>query len=317
MIRAALASLSPAGKRARLSILIFHRVHAQRDPLSPGEVTQPEFDAICSWLCSWCAVMPLERAVESLGEGTLPARAVAITFDDGYRDNYEVALPILLRHGLPATFFVASAFLDGGRMWNDTIIESIRLSPESRLDLSHTPAAALGSLELETVDERRKAIGAVIGVAKYLPTLQRDELAAAVAQRAGAALPYDLMTTAAQVKQLHDAGMTIGAHTHTHPILRGMPAEAAADEIESNCRALSAITGVRPTLFAYPNGQPSADYDDDTVRVVREAGFRAAVSTAWGAARAGHDSMELPRYMPWERTRLRFGLRMAHTLATT
>ena len=317
MIRTALSVVSPGGARGRLSILIFHRVHAQRDPLAPGEVTTAEFDALCGWLRRWCEVLPLAQAVAALKAGRLPRRAVAITFDDGYRDNHDQALPVLHRHGLPATFFVASGFLDGGRMWNDTVIEAVRHARGAALALSGTPAQALGVLPLAGEGERAAALRALIRFAKYLAPAERQRCVNAVAERAQAALPEDLMMSSAQVHALHQAGMEIGAHTVTHPILKGMAADGVRAEIDDNRRALAAITGQAPTLFAYPNGRPGVDYDDATAQVVKELGFAAAVSTAWRAARVGDDLLQLPRYTPWERTRTRFALRLAHTLVTT
>ena len=316
MIRTALSRVSPGGARGRLSILIFHRVHAQRDPLAPGEVTTPEFDALCGWLRRWCEVLPLRQAVAALKDGRLPRRAVAITFDDGYRDNHDEALPVLHRHGMPATFFVASGFLDGGRMWNDTVIEAVRRARGDVLDLTGTPAHALGRLPLAG-EGRSQALRAIIGLAKYLPPAERQRCVEAVAERAQAALPGELMMSSAQVRALHQAGMEIGAHTATHPILKGLPADQVGAEIDDNRRALAQITGQAPTLFAYPNGRPGVDYDEATAEVVRSMGFEAAVSTAWRAARTGDDLWQLPRYTPWERTRWRFAMRLGHTLATT
>jgi peptidoglycan/xylan/chitin deacetylase (PgdA/CDA1 family) len=83
----------------------------------------------------------------SAASGALPERAAAITFDDGYADNFTRALPLLREQGLPATFFVATGFLDGGRMWNDTISEAIRRCNEDVVDLSAiglTPGDAPG-----------------------------------------------------------------------------------------------------------------------------------------------------------------------------
>ena len=73
-------------------------------------------------------VISLADGVAGLKRGCLPPRALSITFDDGYRDNHDIALPILLQLGLPATFFVATGFLDGGRMFNDTVIEAVRFA---------------------------------------------------------------------------------------------------------------------------------------------------------------------------------------------
>ena len=259
----------------------------------------------------------IAEAVKALREGRLPRRAVAITFDDGYRDNHAQALPVLQRHGLHATFFIASGFLDGGRMWNDTVIESVRRSPLSALDLRGTAFADLGELSLGDEAARRHAMSNLIARAKYLPAEARECCVNQLAERAAAVLPTDLMMSRAEVQELHESGMSIGAHTRNHPILRGLDRQAVVAEIEDNCQDLQLITGSRPTLFAYPNGRPGVDYDDATRAVVQDFGFDAAVSTAWRAARVGDDLLQLPRYMPWERTRGRFALRLAHTLATT
>ena len=100
------------GVGARLSVLIFHRVLPESDPIFPDEMYAHCFEAMCGWLKAWFNVLPLDAAVASLKAGKLPARSACITFDDGYVDNHDVALPILLRHGLPATFFIATGFLD-------------------------------------------------------------------------------------------------------------------------------------------------------------------------------------------------------------
>ena len=155
MIKPLLTLLSPAGRRARLSVLIFHRVLPRPDPLFPGVIDAAGFDAICRWVKGWFNVLALDDAARRLRDGSLPERALAITFDDGYADNHDVALPILLRHGLPATFFIATGFLDGGRMWNDTVIESIRRTPLPRTLLSCTRAYADQSFSLVSINGGR------------------------------------------------------------------------------------------------------------------------------------------------------------------
>jgi len=135
--------------------------------------------------------------------------------------------------------------------------------------------------------------------------------------KADVQLPNDLMMRGAQVRALHQAGMTIGAHTVSHPILLGLPRPQVRSEIADNRAALEALVDHPVCLFAYPNGRRGVDYDDDTVAVVRDLGFSCAVSTNWAAARPGADPLQLPRYTPWERSAARFGMRMAHTLATT
>jgi peptidoglycan/xylan/chitin deacetylase (PgdA/CDA1 family) len=314
MMRSVLGALSPAGRRARLTILILHRVLPEPDPLFPGEITKQQFQAICAWVRHWFNVMPLVGAARALRAGTLPARALAITFDDGYADNHDVALPILRSHGLTATFFVASGFLDGGRMWNDTLIESVRRCKADALDLHGSAANLERVLPLGTWAQRRSAVDALIGKAKYLAVSERDAFVRAVADRSGAVLPEDLMMSSAQVRALARSGMEVGGHTTNHPILARLADRDVRREIDEGRRHLEDVTGRRVESFAYPNGKPGVDYDDRAVSTVRELGFALAVCTQWGAARRDTDIHQLPRFMPWDHTRARFGLRLAMNL---
>lgn len=317
MLSLPLSMLSPAGPKARLSILIFHRVLPKSDPLFPGEIEADHFDRLCAWVASMFQVLPLDEAVALHARGALPARALSITFDDGYADNHDVAMPILQRHGLSATFFVATGFLDGGRMWNDTVIEAIRRTPHDDLDLHPLGIEGVGRLSMRGVDQRREAIELVIGRVKHRHPIERLAMVNALADLSGADLRNDLMMTSNQVRGLRQGGMQIGAHTVSHPILAALSADDARVEIAQSRDVLQALLGERIPLFAYPNGKPGQDYNDDNVRLVRELGFDAAVSTAWGAARLDDDRFQLPRFSPWDRRRSRFALRMMKNLWST
>ena len=296
LLRPLFALASAAGPNARLSVLIFHRVLTEIDPLFPDEMHASRFDEMCGWIKAWFNVLPLDLAIEGMQAGKLPARAACITFDDGYADNFHVALPILRSHGLTATFFIATGFLDGGRMWNDTIIETVR----SRADLS--------------IAERQAAIATHINDIKYLPVFERVALTEQLALSAGAQLPTNLMMTSAEVKAMRNAGMLIGAHTVSHPSLDRLTDEQAQQEIGTCKQFLEDLLGERIGLFAYPNGKPGEDYSPQTVEVVRSLGFDAAVSTQWGASRMGDDMLQIKRFTPWDKSRLRFGIRLLANL---
>ncbi|MBL8445224.1 MAG: polysaccharide deacetylase family protein [Zoogloeaceae bacterium] len=306
--------LSPEGARGALSILIFHRVLSRPDPIFPDEPDAQRFDAMLSWIGKAFNVMPLDRAVAALAEGRLPARAAAITFDDGYADNYSVALPILQKHGLSATFFVAADYLDGGRMFNDTVIEAVRAYAGDTLDLTHL---GLGCFEVRTPAARRTAIQGLLSAIKYLPSKTRSKQAAAIGATVDVALPDDLMMTSGQLRALRAGGMVIGGHTCSHPILAGIEDAVAYREIAEGKQRLESILREPISLFAFPNGKPGKDYLAKHVRMVREAGFDAAVSTAIGAARRDADFFQLPRFTPWDKTALRFGLRLVDNMRTT
>ncbi|KQV92165.1 polysaccharide deacetylase family protein [Pelomonas sp. Root1237] len=310
--------LSPAGARARLTVLIFHRVLREPDPLFPDEVDAARFDELLGWAKAWFNVLPLDTAIRQLHEGSLPARAAALSFDDGYADNHDVALPLLQKHGLPCSFFVATGFLDGGRMWNDTLIESVRLSAKAMLDLRGLQDGRgedLGQLALGDTAGRRAMLGKLIERVKYLPPEPRLACVNAIAARAEVNPPDDLMMSSEQVRSLRRAGMQIGAHTVSHPILATLDASQAADEIGRSRDVLQQLLGEKVGLFAYPNGKPGTDYLPEVhPALVRELGFDAAVSTRWAAARRGDDVFQIPRFTPWDRDRLKFGLRLARNL---
>lgn len=304
-------ALSPSGHSGRLSVLIFHRVLPAPDPIFPEDVWAAQFDAMLGWLKRHFNVLALDQAVSLLKEGRLPARALAITFDDGYQDNRIIALPLLQKHGLSATFFVATGYLDGGRMWNDEVIEAVRACRLQTLDLQDLD---LGLHELPDVAQRRRVIEHIIGRVKYQPVVQRGALTRAIAERAEVRLPDDLMMTSAQVVEMHRAGMQIGAHTVSHPILAVLPPEQVRTEIADGRRTLENLLGERVGLFAYPNGKPGADYREEDVRIVEQLGFDAAFSTVWGAGNNRCDSLQIPRFTPWDRTEGKFMARMAQNL---
>lgn len=311
LLKPALQWMSPSGPRAKLSVLIFHRVLPEPDKLFPDEMHAHRFDALCGWLASWFNVLPLDQAVAHLQTGTLPARAACITFDDGYADNYHVAMPILKRHGLTSTFFIATGFLDGGRMWNDTIVESVRACQQAMLDLA---SLDLGRYELNSIDTRRAAISSLIDQIKYRSVDERISVTEQIAHLAAVQPPCDLMMTSNEVKAMRQAGMQIGAHTMSHPILARLTDEQARMEIGGSKAFLEQLLGERVGLFAYPNGKPGEDYTPQTVDIVRKIGFDAAVSTQWGASAVDGDLFQIRRFTPWDTTKMRFGARLVANL---
>jgi peptidoglycan/xylan/chitin deacetylase (PgdA/CDA1 family) len=308
--RGAWSLLSGGGHRAPV-ILIYHRVLPEQDPLFPTEVHRAQFDRQLAWLKTRFNVLPLLEAVRLAAAGRLPARSACITFDDGYADNAEVALPVLQKHGLHATFFIATGFLDGGRMWNDTVIESVRRAPGDVLDAT---SLGLGRHPLGNWEARRQAVGALIGQLKYLPMAQRLEQVGKVAALSGARLPDDLMMRSSQVRELHAAGMDIGGHTVNHPILARLDGAEARREIAQGKAALEAVLDAPVRAFAYPNGKPGQDYLPEHVAMVRELGFETAVSTSWGASRGDADWFQLPRFTPWDQGIGKFSLRLARNV---
>jgi peptidoglycan/xylan/chitin deacetylase (PgdA/CDA1 family) len=306
VLRMGASMLSGSGARASLLLLTFHRVLRESDPLLPNEPSAADFGAQLDLLRSLFNILTVREAVERRARNALPARSLCITFDDGYRNNAEVALPLLRARGLRATFFVSTGYLNGGRMFNDTVIEAARRAPE-QLDLTDL---GLGVHTLKDAVARRALADRVLNHVKYLEPEARMRVARAVAERAAAALPTDLMMTSGQVRELASAGMEIGAHTVSHPILARIPATDAEQEIAQSRDVLREMTGEPVTSFAYPNGRPGQDYRDEHVHMVRHAGYECAVSTSWGKAASTSDTYQLPRISPWDRSTPRYAARV-------
>jgi peptidoglycan/xylan/chitin deacetylase (PgdA/CDA1 family) len=288
--------------------LIFHRVRRERDPMSPAEPTADWFRDLIAMLARDFQPIALADAVQRAESRSLRGGSVSVTFDDGYADNFSVALPILQEYQVPATFFVASGFLDGGRMWNDSIIETIRRLPPGTHDLSF---ADLDPVELTDWPSRRRAAQTLITAWKHLPPAERQANVDALSARADG-LPQDLMMSSAQLRELASAkDVTIGGHTRSHPILASLDLNQARAEISRGKSDLEDILQQELKLFAYPNGRHGRDFGDEHPVLVREAGFRAAVATDWGTLSASTDHYRIPRFTPWNANLARFSIDLA------
>jgi len=208
-----------------------------------------------------------------------------------------IALPILERYGLPATFFIATAYLDGGRMFNDAIIEAVQRCDADELVLEHL---SLGRHDLTRPDGRARTVARLLRSVRGLPPRERSERTGAIVEATGVELRSRLMMTREQVAGLVRAGMGVGGHTDSHPVLNSVRDDEAAEEIRKGKHELEAIVGRPVGLFAYPNGHPGRDYSLRHVAMVREAGFTAGVSTGRGVATPGCDIYQLPRFTPWD-----------------
>jgi peptidoglycan/xylan/chitin deacetylase (PgdA/CDA1 family) len=305
--RSAGAALSRGAEGRRLVILHYHRVPAEPDPMCPDLLERRAFVVHMQALAEVFNVLPLSEAIPRLVDGTLGPRAAAITFDDGYADNFQVALPVLKHFRLPATFFVAAGFLDGGCMFNDLVIEACRVAPTGPWS---TGGAEAGTCQVTDGPGRVRLANELIGRLKYLGPEERLDAARRLLRAAGGRPPAHLMMTSDEVRGLHRAGMEIGGHTLTHPILARVLTEEADREIRAGKAALDSLLGSPVQFFAYPNGKPGSDYLPRDVALARDAGFTAALTTVWAGATRQGDPFQIPRVGSWDRSRWKFCARL-------
>jgi peptidoglycan/xylan/chitin deacetylase (PgdA/CDA1 family) len=296
-------------KRRRLVVLSFHRVLERADPLLPHEPSAEAFASQLDLVREHLHVLPLPEAIERLHRGDLPTRAACITFDDGYRNNFEIAAPLLEQRSMSATFFIATGAIEARAMWNDLVISAVRAT-RTELDLRDI---GLDVYRCSSYDERAGAIDSILDAMKYRALHQRMEEAEAIYSRTvGAGVP-SLMMSPEMIRELATRGHDVGAHTVSHPILANLADHDARREIVDSRDWVANVTGVAPVSFAYPNGRPGRDFRAEHRALVQQAGFRCAVSTEWGCATRRSDAYAVPRMTPWETTRRGFASRLAKT----
>jgi peptidoglycan/xylan/chitin deacetylase (PgdA/CDA1 family) len=241
-------------------------------------------------------VVSLDDLVGALERGqTLPPRALSITFDDGYADNHRLALPVLRALGLPATVYVATGSVSGAAPFWVAAVRAVVLSATGPvLEVPGHEPIALG-----VAGDRGAAAKALSRTLVPLAAPDRAELLAATATAAGVDLHTLLagtMVTWEQVRELHGAGWTIGAHTVTHSNVALAPPDDAEREILGSRDALAAAIGVPIHHFCYPNtGGQHRYFSSEVASMLRRHGFRSATTSRPGALRPDADRFELPR----------------------
>lgn len=314
IVRSLFSLLSPAGPSARLSLMLFHKIPSQADPLAPDEPTLERFEGLLDFLAASTNVLPLAQAKVALERGTLPSRSVVLTFDDGYAEWLQNIAPALRRRGLPATFFVTTGHLhETEGLWHERITAAVRALPERDIAL---PFGFGNFAHLDTIDKRARLIRELQERLKYAPLRERLDAIALLEAQACVPLARPARFDTDSVRALHSQGFEIGAHTIHHPILNECTLDEAREEIGRCKEELEAIIGGRVNSFAYPNGRPGTDFDADHVALVKACGYTSAVTTSSGTATRDTDPFQLPRFSPWGLSDAQMTVQLARNMRT-
>lgn len=311
--------------RARLeprpgpSILMYHRI--ADDEFNPwGTIISPRaFEDQLAWIARRRTPLPLSEFAELQRAGSLPRDAIALTFDDGYADNAEVAAPLLQKFGVPATIFLPVEWVERGEpYWWDELRRIVFEHDERSLTLGKRTFRLGDRRDDDGVWKHAAPPGTPRQVAfhriwtELLPRNpdKREKAMAELRKQfvgAGPSGPLPRPMTRDQIRNLAAAGVEFGSHTLRHPNLTELSAAARKREILDSIPRCEALSGSRPTSFAYPFGI----FDEQCEALVRKAGFDCACSTEAAAVGPASRSHALPRMHVGDWPARKLALRLA------
>lgn len=287
--------------RRGLVVLTFHRVlcdaeRQQTQSQSSLVVTDYLFEALLRHIVANYEIVDLQEAGERVPPPSSKPR-LAITFDDGWCDNAQVAFPITQRYGVPLTIFLSTGRL--GRwfpFWPERVGLLVRRAEA-------TPEGGAKLMQLIAMEPTQQLRGALLGpdhvnslieALKTLSSQQREDFLRRLQECTDGAADgarIDATMNWEQVLQMHRNGVVFGSHTHNHGLLPYLSREEIIDELSNSKQAIERHLGIACRLFAYPNGDASAPVR----QLVAESGYQLAFLNEAGVWTAATDPLLIPR----------------------
>jgi peptidoglycan/xylan/chitin deacetylase (PgdA/CDA1 family) len=301
---AALVMVSLLRKEHPCIILLYHRIVDDRTVfLDKGPVVHHhirDFEQEIAWLKKRFQVLSLDEVVDKIRSGKGFARpSVAITFDDGYLDNYTLAYPVLKSHGVPAMIYVATGLIGtNARTWPDLIEAALLASPNK----SFLFPAVLGerAVSIQTREDKRRCCILLARGLKGIPDAERKQRMTEIFRDLGVdkeALDNSgtrMMLTWDEVTEMVNNGISFGSHSHTHPILSRVPLKEAMDDIRLSKHVLEEQLGGPVRHFAYPNGRRE-DFSEELRAYCKKIGFESVSTVVYGTVAFDADPFDLKR----------------------
>jgi peptidoglycan/xylan/chitin deacetylase (PgdA/CDA1 family) len=302
-------------KHRSIIVLNYHRIgNPDETQYDPGvfSATAEEFEWQLRYLKRYFEIATLDEAV-AMVKGEKPLRpSVLITFDDGYRDNYELAFPRLRTAGVQATFFLPTAFIGSDRLsWWDLIAYIVKNGRKPVIRLSYPRA-----IEFDVASRgHNEVIANVLRAYKHPDMKDHDRFITDLLEGSDSKLPSDdaevCFMNWQQVKEMQEGGMAFGSHTHSHEVLSKLAVERQLEELQYSREILERELHQPVTTLAYPVGGRSA-FSEDTQEMAKRAGYLAAFSFYGGFNRAGEiRPYDVQRFGVEQQSHPRFRLQMA------
>jgi len=257
------------------------------------------------FLAKYHPVISVSDLLKSLiCEKKLPDNSVVITFDDGYRDVYDIALPVLKHFGLPATAFLTTACIGSGRsLWTNVFYRFMASSHVNSMQFQF-PGETFNTYDLSSEESVQISTLKLSGKLKKLKPSLRDQILQQLAEALNVDPDYDPheelpMLDWDQVKELFEHGINIGSHTATHPILTRCCSDLQREELEVSKHTIETYIDSECSTIAYPNGQ-IGDFNEITIDIVKDVGYKAAFTFYTESVVPGIDLFSVPRHPVFE-----------------
>lgn len=262
--------------RPSVVLLRYHSVREKPEELDPYisvGITHSAavFRRQMEYVSSTCTPVTLDDLPAFVdGSRAIPKRAVIVTFDDGFRDNYEIAAPILEKCGLRGVFYLPTSAIEGRPLW----IVRLRYW---RIKASQTREQFLAASRMcaSSIEPERE---------QFLAGLKHTQ-----------SVSDNFTMTWAQARELVKRGHAIGSHTVNHPNLTKIPGAELKEELQSSKKVLESNLGSPVHHFSYPNPILEPHWDETTIEACRLAEYQTAVTSTDGRVTAGTNAFAVPR----------------------
>jgi peptidoglycan/xylan/chitin deacetylase (PgdA/CDA1 family) len=285
--------------RNRCYILPYHMIVDEPNGFYP-ETSTADFEKQIVHLAKNYKIISLDEIVKRVKNKRSLHRCVSITFDDGFRDNYEKAYPILRKYNASATIFLTTGYIDSGTApWFIKLRYIFMQTAKTHFNLSRNGTNI--SLPMRTRKEKFAASDKVMAYLKDCPDHDRRPLLDMLCEELGVSTfgLNDLMLTWDQIKEMAEHKISFGAHTISHPILRQISMEKAESEILQSKETIEAKIEKPVTSFAYPFGKKKL-YRPELFPILSKFQFECALTTETAANNQSTPLFELNRGIPWE-----------------
>jgi len=264
---------------SQVVILMYHRVESDKNGWLLPPISTTEFESQMRYLSKTHKILPLNKLAEYLREGRyLDKKVAVVTFDDGYKDNYNNAFPILKKYDVPATVFLVTGHIGSENLfWFDKIRYLIWNTKLKKIELD-----GFGDFSFDSKFDRLNSIFMILEKFKKISNEKKNHLVEELVNIFDVDIPRglgkDVILSWDEVKEMSENGIDFGAHTVTHPILTRTSSDQTRFEIMQSKKDIEKRLDKPVDTFCYPNGT-SSDFNKNLIDLLKENGFTCAVTT--------------------------------------